>query len=188
MFNSFSGAKMKFIKIISFLILDLIVIALVVAYFMPANYKVERSIIINKPVYLVYEQTSNLKNWLKWNPWTKTEPNCINVVNGAEDQIGARWAWQGNSIGAGFMTITNLERNKFVEATLVYSEPEQMESKIRWQFEKVSNGTKVILINEGELSYPFERFMKSKIENNKAPIFEKGLRNLKYIVEGKEIL
>ncbi len=174
---------MKTLKKIILGIGIVIVLFLLVALFLPSQYHVERSIVINQPVHKVYPNVADLNNWIAWNPWTQMEPTAKSSVKGTGNEVGSVWSWEGKNIGVGSLTIKNIEPNKGIRSRLVFVEPQQFESDDIWQFEQVDEGTKVKWIMEGELNYPVNRYFGLFMDGMLGPDFEKGLANLKQISE-----
>jgi hypothetical protein len=162
----------------------LLVLLLFVAVFLPASYQVERSIEIGKAPEVVFEQVVDLNNWMKWNPWSEMDPAAKNTFSGGAKQAGATWAWEGEVIGTGSLTIEKIEPHQRLESKLVFVAPQQGEAKDTWRFEPTANGTKVIWHNTGGLDYPIGRYVGLMIEGSVlGPQFEKGLANLKRVCE-----
>ncbi|MDF9800408.1 hypothetical protein OKW21_005671 [Catalinimonas alkaloidigena] len=156
---------------------------LLFALFLPASYHVERSIVIDKPVSEVYPKVSNLHHWAEWNPWTASDPSVKNSISGTGKDVGSVWAWDGEEVGIGSLTLYQIEPNKKITSKLAFVEPQMFESDDIWTFEEVPQGTRVTWINEGELSYPVDRVFGLFLDGMLGPDFEKGLSNLKEVTE-----
>ena len=162
----------------------LIVLFLLVAAVLPGSYRVERAIAINQTPEVVFEHVANLNNWLHWNPWTEIDPAAKNTFTGEIRQVGSAWAWEGTTIGAGSLTIENIEPNERVEFKLVFTAPRAGEAKDCWTFQPINGGTKVVWRNEGALDYPLGRYVGLMLEGSiLGPQFEKGLANLARVCE-----
>ncbi len=170
---------MKILKVILYVLAGLIALFLVGALFLPSDYRVERSVEIDKPVDVVYGQVIDLKNWEKWNPWTAMDPDAKSVISGSGKGVGSRWAWEGKILGTGHLTILEAEENKSIKSDLIFLEPQAMKSFDVWEFESVGAGTQVVWANVGELDYPVGRYFGLFLDQMMGPDFEKGLKNLK---------
>ena len=174
---------MKLLKKISIGVLTVVVLFLIVAVFLPSSYHVERSVVIQESVDKVYPQVGNLNHWSAWNPWTEADPTVKNTIQGSGHEIGSVWAWRGEKIGVGSLTIQELEPNKFKQSRIAFEEPQMFESDDIWKFEPTNEGTRVTWINEGELSYPVDRVFGLFIDDMLGRDFERGLANLKHVTE-----
>jgi ribosome-associated toxin RatA of RatAB toxin-antitoxin module len=161
----------------------LIALLLVLAIFLPSNYRVERSATINAPVEDVYNQVADFNNYAKWNPWSKMDPEAKITVSENSSGVGANWSWEGEEIGTGSLTIEKAEEYKSIETKLVFTAPRQDEGIGFWTFEETDGKTKVTWAMEGELGYPIGRFMGLMMEGMLGESFEQGLNNIKEIVE-----
>ncbi|MEM6842511.1 MAG: SRPBCC family protein [Bacteroidota bacterium] len=174
---------MKLLKKILVGVLAVVVLFLVAAVFLPSSYHVERSVVIQEPINKVYPQVSNLNHWSAWNPWTEADPTVENTIQGSGHEVGSVWAWNGEKIGVGSLTIQELEPNKFIQSRLVFEEPQMFESDDIWKFEQTESGTRVTWINEGNLAYPVDRVFGLFIDGMLGKDFERGLTNLKHVTE-----
>ena len=174
---------MKILKKILVGVFAIVILFLLAALFMPATYHVERSVVIQQPVEKVYSQVSNLNAWADWNPWTKMDPTVQSTITGSGYEIGSVWAWKGEEVGVGSLTIQELEPNKLMQSRLAFQEPQMFESDDIWTFEAINGGTRVTWINEGKLGYPVDRVFGLFMDGMLGKDFELGLANLKHITE-----
>lgn len=171
------------LKKILIFILALVGLLLILAIFLPSSYRVERTATINASAGEIYSQVVDLNNYLKWNPWSKMEPGAKNTISEKSVGVGASWSWEGEIVGTGSLTIQKAEENKSVETKIVFTSPRQDEAKGIWSFEEADGKTIVTWAMEGELSYPIGRFMGLMMDGMMGKDFEKGLANIKEIVE-----
>lgn len=166
-----------------YVVAGLIVAFLVVAALLPGGYSVERSIEIARPPSLVFEQVADFNKWLAWNPWTEMEPTAKNTMSGTPGTVGAAWAWEGEELGVGSMTIEEIEKDRFIHSKLAFKEPMESEAFDYMRLEPTASGTRVTWRNEGSLPYPIGRYFGLGIEGMLGPQYEKGLANLKEVCE-----
>lgn len=176
---------MKVLKIILLVLVILVAILLVVAAFLPSDFKVARSIEINQPVQVVFNTLDNYKKQPAWDPWLPMDPEAEVVFSGPDSGVGATYSWKGKIIGSGKMTIIEIQENETIKYNLEFFEPQPMASKISWELEPTATGTRAIWTNYGTLSYPVERFMGLMLDGMLGPDFERGLNNLKNLLEQK---
>jgi hypothetical protein len=173
-------------KILIFLI-AFILLVLIIAALLPANFHIERSVVINAPAQKVYEQVADLNNYLKWNPWSETEPGAKIIMGEISSGEGAYWSWEGKKIGKGKLTILKADKYTSVETKVEFTEPWEGISFGFWVFTPQAGTTKVIWTFKGSLNYPVERFMYFYIDRKLGENFDRGLANLKQKCEMEEL-
>src|SRR5437868_5007685 len=75
----------------------MIILSLVV----PAKQKVDRTMTINAPAHIVFEQVSKLANLNKWWVWNQTDSTAHFTLSNDNGTVGATNTWKGNPDGAG---------------------------------------------------------------------------------------
>ena len=176
---------MKILKGILLVFVVLIILFLLVGLFLPSTSHVERSITISVPTDSVYALVADYNYYQDWNPWLKMEPTAKGEISGPVGQVGQKWAWEGKIIGSGSLITEEIIPGKYIKSNLVFTAPQAMQSKDIWKFESVNIGSKVIWINEAELSYPIERYFGLFMDSLLGEDFESGLTNLKILSENK---
>lgn len=174
----------KILIAVSFLIAAVFVIAAL----QPNEFHVSRSASFKAPPYLVFNQVNILKNWLEWSPWAKLDPQAKVSFEGPEMGNGAIYTWSGNSdVGEGKMTVVESESNVKIRLLLEFIKPYPAENQVEFTFKSEQGYTTVTWMMTGTRSY-FEKVLNllirfdSMIGND----FEKGLYNMKQIVESEK--
>jgi len=170
---------MKILKGIFFVILGIIALLFIVALFLPSEYKVERSVEINKPVELVYGHVSDFNNFHGWNPWTPLEPDHTYKVSGDSGKVGQKYYWEGEIIGSGEMEFLELKPFSFIQSNIRFLAPQQAEGKVYWNFEGDELNSKVTWSIMGSVDYPLGRYYGIMMDGFLGPSFEDGMNNLK---------
>lgn len=173
---------MKYIKAITFLVVALVLLFLLAALFMPSEFKLERSIEINSPSALVFDNVADLNKFNKWNDWYSIEPSAYLPVKGAPG-AGQVSEWKGDTVGTGNLRNIIVEPNKYIEQIITFTTPYESSSKIYFKFDEQNGVTRVVWSIEGSLSYPIGRLMKVPMEAKLNKSFNQGLVNLKKICE-----
>lgn len=171
------------LKKIGIIIGILVATFLIIAAILPSTYTVQRSVVIQKPVEVVFDQVVDFNNFAAWNPWTSQEPSATTQMTGTPKTVGSTWGWQGKELGIGKMTLVAIEPNKAIKEKLNFIEPFESEANNNWFFEAEGDGTKVTWAMEGTLSYPLERIMGLMYDGMVGTDFENGLKNLKERLE-----
>jgi hypothetical protein len=147
-------------------------------WFISPDYKVERSVEINVPTYIVYEQVTDLHQWENWAVWWKNDTAMITTYSGAERGLGAKMEWIGSDEMKGALEITSCSLEG-METQLDFG---NMKASGFWQFDSMDGGTKVTWGMKGEMSF-FMRFMTLFFDAMVGADFEEGLVGLKEVCE-----
>ncbi|MFP4023560.1 MAG: SRPBCC family protein [Thiohalospira sp.] len=174
---------MKILKWLVIVIVCLIALFLIIPLFLPSNYHVKRSIIIDMPVNVVFQTAIDMNLRAKWDPWIEMDPDAVIVTEVTPKGIGSWYTWDGDIIGKGKLTIEEVEINKKINSKIEFIEPQSMTSDIEWTFLETKEGTEITWAFKGKLSYPVEKWFGLFLEKQLGPQFEKGLNNFKNLVE-----
>ncbi|MFC4479385.1 SRPBCC family protein [Flavobacterium chungangensis] len=111
---------MIFIKRLLVILILFISIVLIVAYFMPKEYSVEREITINKPADSVFKYVRSLKNQNEFSVWAKRDPKITISYKGTDGAVGAVSSWKSNvkEVGVGEQEITKITENRRLDFAL----------------------------------------------------------------------
>lgn len=161
--------KWTLITIISFTTFNL---------FISSDYEFERSIEINVPPHVVYEQVTNLKTWQNWAVWWKQDTAMITTFSGENTGVGARMDWVGSDGKQGGLEIVSCSFEG-METKLDFG---SMSPTGVWRFETIESGTKVSWGMKGEMPF-FMSFMTLFFDKMAGPDFENGLLGLKEYCE-----
>ena len=167
------------LKKILLFVAAILVLFLIIAALLPAEYRVERSITINAPTGKVFEQVVDLNNYTKWNPWSEADPEAKTSISEKNRGVGSVWTWEGEINGKGSLSIIKLEEGKSIETKAEFFEPMEDVAFGFWQFKNIDNTTKVTWAFEGNLDYPVGRYMSFFMDDMLGADFEKGLANIK---------
>ena len=143
-------------------------------WFISPDYKIERSIEINVPTYIVYEQVTDLHQWENWAIWWKKDTAMITNYSGEERGLGAKMIWTSDVVGDGDLEIIECS-SQGMKTKLAWGNGS-------WHFEETENGTNVSWSMSGKMPFLMS-FMTMFIEDMVAPDFEKGLTGLKEVCE-----
>jgi effector-binding domain-containing protein len=172
---------MRALKTILIILLALLAILVVLGLTGPAQYRVERSIVLAGPPEPIYEQVRLLANQRDWGPWQALEKDQVRSIEGVDGTVGAVWKWSGDTVGTGRQEILALEPGRSVRTRLVFSFPVigDMESGAAFTLEPQGDSTRVVWVMEGTNGF-VGRIMGvfRDMDANLGPMFEQGLRNL----------
>ena len=175
---------MKILKKIGIVVVVLVVIYVVLGLIGPSDYKVTRSIKIEAPVDVVFDQTSKFGNWAAWSPWAEEDPDAKYSIEKDDKAVGARMGWEGEISGKGSMTITEIVENEKMIYELSFVEPWVMSSVGGFIYTQEDGIVNLEWYDEGNIPFtqrPMMLFM--NLEEMMGPMFEKGLAGIKKISE-----
>jgi len=171
--------------IIVYILLGLIFLLLIIAALLPSKYNMEKSIIIKKPRAEVRDKVGDLNHFKEWNPWQRSEPAAKAIITGEPKRAGHQYKWEGKRIGAGSLTIRDIDR-KHIHFEVEFLRPWKSKARDNWLFEDWGTGeTKVTWQNVGNLPFPIARLMWPILNKNLHRQFVQGLNNLKKVCEGR---
>ncbi|HCN83118.1 MAG TPA: hypothetical protein DIT07_05775 [Sphingobacteriaceae bacterium] len=178
---------MKFLKVLLGIIIALVAIFFIVGMFLPKTYSLTRSIVINAPDSVIYNNIADMNNFKKWNPWLKKEPTAVVNVSGTAGQVGHFYTWKGedNNTGQGQMTIVKVEPYKMVDEEIKFFKPMTGTGDVMFNLAPDAGGIKVDWMMSGENKSTVDKWMGLCMGLLMGKDFENGLKDLKAMSEKK---
>jgi effector-binding domain-containing protein/uncharacterized protein YndB with AHSA1/START domain len=176
---------MKALKIILFIIIGIVLLGGILTAVAPTAMKSERSIVINAPREVVWNNVVMFANQHKWSPWDKKDPNIKITLEGVDGTVGAVNKWEGNdSVGTGEQTMKKIEPMNRIESELHFIKPWENKAQAYFSLSDEGGATKVTWGFGGDMPRPFN-IMALFADMDKAigADFEQGLKNLKELCE-----
>lgn len=174
-------------KKVLLLVLALVAILFAVIASRPATFEVKRSLLINAPQELVYDQVDDFTSWNAWSPWDKMDPAMKRTVNDVPSGVGAGYSWVGNKdVGEGNMKITEARPPEHLGLDLNFTAPFAANNRTNFDFEKTGEGTTVTWTMSGTnnfVSKAMSLFM--DMDKMVGPDFERGLASMKSLAEAQ---
>lgn len=164
----------------------IVLLIIVLAMIAPKSYNVSRSIEIDQPRAVVFDNLRYLKNHDQWSPWNKKDPNMEKKFTGTDGEVGAISYWNGNKdVGEGEQELKKIEDGHRIESELRFLKPWKSTSDAYLVTEDSSNGgTKVTWGFSGKNKFPFSIMMLfMNMDKAVGGDFEEGLASLKAILE-----
>jgi hypothetical protein len=145
---------MKFLKYIVFFFAGLCAIA----FLLPKQVEVNRTIVIQAETEIVFDQVDELKNWENWSVWNVTDSNTVFQYSKNSKGIGAWYSWKSKAMGEGKLTIIKSQKNKQINTELDFYE--QGKGAGKWIFTNQNDQTKVSWTYFANLGYnPLARWI-----------------------------
>lgn len=169
-------------------VIAVIVVALLAfAATKPDSFRVERTVVIAAAPEKVFPYLENPKLTTEWSPWEKKDPNLKKTFSGAAKGKGAIYEWDGNNdIGAGRIEITESIVPSKVVMDLRFFRPMKGQNVAMYLVAPKDGGSEVTWTFEGPSPF-LSKVMCVFMDMDKmvGGEFEKGLADLKKLVEGK---
>ncbi|MEA5455782.1 SRPBCC family protein [Sinomonas sp. JGH33] len=145
-----------------------------------AAFTVTRSAFIPATPEQIFPHVNNFHRWTAWSPWEDLDPTLERAYSGAEEGVGAQYAWQGNrKVGSGRMEIVESTASSRIRIRLEFIKPFPGVNPTTFTFEPQSGGTRVSWTMESDpqgFAKIFARFM--NMDKMVGKDFEKGLARL----------
>ncbi|HUR64953.1 MAG TPA: SRPBCC family protein [Chitinophagaceae bacterium] len=177
---------MKFIKPLFVFLVFVIIATAILSLLMPTKQKLERSITINAPSAVVYEQLSRLENFNKWSVWTQQDTSATYTLSGNDGTVGATSSWTGEPglSGEGKMQITGLIPGQKVTHSFEFRKPKRIDATSFFTLNEGSGSTIVTWNFEMATPRPWNIFnLFYSMDKEMGKDFEKGLASLKEVSE-----
>ena len=143
------------------------------------NFTVERERTIAAPADRVRALITDFREWPAWSPWEDLDPQIHRAYSGADEGVGARYAWTGNrKAGAGSMEITDVSDGE-VDIHLEFLKPFKSDNRIAFVLTPQGDSTHVVWRMTGPRPL-LMRLMAPLLDMDKlvGKDFEKGLGRL----------
>ena len=112
------------------------------------------------------------------------EPSAKKTITGDGISVGSSFAWVGEEVGTGSMTIVKIQPFKQIDERLEFLEPFESTAMTSFYFEPgTGSSTKVTWDFSGTNNSIFERWMSLTFDGMIGKDYAKGLANLKAFIE-----
>ena len=170
----------KMLVTIGAVLVTLVIVAFGVAAFLPAEWNVERSVVIAAPPQKIYPLISNFRTgWQQWNPWQESAMRIR--YSGPDAGVGAAQTWDGGDTNGGEIRIVKAVASDGIEFALRFgSFP--IDGKIAMKPE--GQMTRVTWTDRGRISGPvIYRYMRFMLDRFVGQPMDRGLAKLKQQAE-----
>lgn len=174
---------MRIVKRVLIGLVVLIAVLCGVAFFLPQNVHVERSIVVAAPPEAVFPYVNSFARFNEWSPWAKLDPNAKYTFEGPAEGVGAKMTWTGNGdVGTGVQTILESEAPTRVKSSLEFGDGGPATASFLLAPE--GEGTKITWTLDTDLGMnPVARWFGLFLDGMIGADYEKGLSNLKAVAE-----
>ena len=163
-----------------------IVVVLILAAMKPDTFSLQRSLAINAPPERVFPLINDFKNWARWSPWEKLDPNLRRNYDGAPAGVGSVYAWEGDKkVGQGRMEIVEAVPASKVALKLDFIKPFEAHNLVTFALEPAGSATNVTWTMAGPKPFIGKIFhVFVNMDRMVGGEFEKGLADMKAAAEG----
>ncbi len=152
-----------------------------VPVFLPGDVTVEATTEIKASPETVFNEVNTLRNWKSWSPF-EDDSTMTDKYAGPVEGVGAKRTWTSQHMGNGNMVITKSIPGQLIGTKLDFGAPGAAEG--RWTFTDDHGKTRVKWqLHILKLQYPFGKWLGLIMNKMTTPVLEKGLNNLKMIIE-----
>ena len=141
-----------------------------------------RSLTTTAPVETVHALVADFHKWTEWSPWEGLDADLQRTYSGADEGVGARYAWVGNKAGAGSMVITAATADR-IDLDLDFEKPMKAKNKVVFRFEREGNATRVTWTMSGTRNVLLAILGPLFLDRMLGKDFEKGLARLRALAE-----
>lgn len=173
-----------FKKILIVIAILLLVISAIGLLFFPSHIHVERSVVIDQNRSMVYDFTTDLKNYQQWSPWYELDTAAVYTYSNVTSGAGAAMSWESkvDKVGSGTMTITDVVKDSMVALDLNFMK--NGVAKGSYFYSDEGSGTKMTWGLDFEAGMnPLLRIMGKFMDKMVGPDFDRGLNKLKALME-----
>jgi hypothetical protein len=163
-------------------IVALWLVLLLIGFFLPGHYRVERSILIAAKPETIYPLVGDLRAWSKWGVWFARDPAMKITYSQITNEVGSWSSWISKSQGDGKMTIASIRPLEDFEYRMEFSDMGMVSRGAVTLSRAPDLSTRVTMSMEGDLGRsPLNRWFGLFMDKLIGPDFEAGLANLKRI-------
>lgn len=170
---------MKILKnILVGLVLLIILMAIIGLVALPQKSMIERSLVIQAPAEVIFDQVNDLKKNVAWSPWK--DPTMQITYENITAGNGAQSHWTSKKMGNGTMTITESVPSSSIKIDLDFGN--MGTAKSVWTFASETEGVKVTeqMFSDAGMN-PVKRWMSLLSNKMVGGYFEQGLASLKEV-------
>lgn len=174
---------MKVLKWIGIVVGGLLLLVVVIGFLLPAEWKVERSIVVNAPPAAIHPYIDDMAKWKEWSPFDREDPAMTMEISTPSAGVGSWRQWKSEKMGDGRIDVVRSDAAKGVWMKLTMDGWDSF--GIDFLYEPAGEGaTKVTWVDAGRAgANPFHRWMVLGLDSMMGPYFERGLADLKALAE-----
>lgn len=173
------------IKALLLVVLGIMAIIALRAMFIPASFRVERSITVKASPERIFPLLNDFQQFGLWSPWEKLDPAMTREISTPSAGPGAVYEWRGNAkAGAGRMEILESIPSQSVRVKLDFLKPFESHNTTDYTLTPAGDSTRVTWAMYGPSTFP-SKVMQVFMSMDKmiGGDFDRGLAGIKAIAE-----
>ncbi|MCX7554346.1 SRPBCC family protein [Marinicella sp. S1101] len=158
-------------------------------FFLEDEVQVSRSVTIDRPAKKVFKAVNSMHHFNKWSPWAKLDPEAKYDYEGPEFGVGSYMSWTGNEeVGSGRQTIIESVPNERVKTKLYFDGQGDEPSYATYLIKDLGNQSEVTWVFDADFNGDIlGRYFGMMMDDMLGPEYQKGLNNLKQLVESQPV-
>jgi len=177
---------MRILKYLGIVLGTIIGLILIVAIFVPTEFKYEKSIVINAPIDSIWVNVSSLSALDQWSPWNDHDPNMKKKLTGLDGAVGATQSWESDIVGSGSQTIVTVNKPNLFETDIKFYKPQKSHGKTYVHLTAQRSGIKTTWGMTGSMPYPLNILIVfMNMEKTMGKDWDNGLSKLKKMSENE---
>lgn len=171
------------------LIALVLLLLFIIAARRPDEFAARRSADIRAPADKVFALINDFRQWPKWSPWEKLDPNLKRRLSGTEAGRGSVYEWEGDKkVGAGRMEITDSVPHARIDIKLTFLRPFKAENRTMFTITPVDGASRVLWEMTGTSNFMVKLMgLIMNMDKMVGADFEKGLAAMKAEAERGEL-
>lgn len=150
----------------------------------PSDFRTERSVVIAAPAEVVFAQVNDFHKWPAWNPFDENDPTQKEIFEGAPSGVGAGYAYEGDKVGSGRLTIIESRPGEVVKIKQEFFKPFAATNTTEFTFKPQGDQTLVTWAMYGPQNFMGKAIsLVMDCEKMIGGMFEKGLASMKKVSE-----
>lgn len=160
------------------------VVLIAVGMLLPRQVTIERSAQIAAPADKIFPHVNNLKATEAWSPWLGLDPDVKTTYGDIAEGVGAKMAWASDDpqVGSGSMEVLESVPNESLASALDFGD--MGTARVTYTLAEDGGTTTVTWGMVADMgASPVGRWFGLMMDGMVGPDYEKGLANLKALVE-----
>lgn len=160
-----------------------LLLVLVVGVFLPGEWRVERSVVVEAAPDRVFPLLDELRRWEEWTPWPGVEMSYEGPAAGA----GAARRWDDRTMGDGVFRVVASEASDFL-AYEVAVQDSTILTEGRLTLDEVGGATRITWTESGDFGWnPLMGYVALGMDRLQGRELAKALERLAAVVEGRPL-
>jgi hypothetical protein len=176
---------MRILKWLGGIVVVLAIVFVGGAFLLPKEVEVARSVEIDASAETVFPHVNGMKATQAWSPWLSLDPDVALTFTGPDEGVGSKmvWASEQDNVGNGTQVITVSDPGKRVETDLDFGPMGTAKAAFILEGEGDATTLTWTLVTDTG-NNPMMRWMGLMLDGFVGADYERGLANLKTLVEG----